>query len=114
MRDSGYTGKVNPAIMRELTGINRPGVILCELRSDGYLVDAGKIHLPAHRGSTKANEYTINPKSDLMPRAKYDVSTHQLRKRQKEQVSSANVYMLNQYLLNGCMQKLLNGCMQKL
>jgi hypothetical protein len=80
-REDGFTGKINPAMIRDLTGIDKPGTSLCDLRRKGYLLDAGEIKLAAARGTTTANQYMINPESDLMPRNKYDVSQHQKKMR---------------------------------
>lgn len=76
LRDGGFDGKINPAMMRELTGIEQPGRTMYELFKGGYLVKAGKINLPAHTGLTRANQYTINPQSDLMPKPHYSVAQH--------------------------------------
>lgn len=76
LRDGGFDGKINPAMMRELTGIERAGDPLYDLFKSGYLVKAGKINLPAHTGLTRANQYTINPDSDLMPKPRHSVAQH--------------------------------------
>lgn len=101
LRDDGYTGKINPDMIRKLTGIERPGSTLCELRTKGHLINAGTVYLPAHRGKTRANEYKINPESDLMPKQPYDVSTHQKRKRNKSHKEDTVVSRLNRYIMDG-------------
>lgn len=82
LRDEGFSGKINPEMIRELTGIEKTGNVLCTLRSKGYLIDAGFIYLPAARGKTKANQYIINPESDLIPRER-NVATIQKNKRER-------------------------------
>jgi len=99
LRADGYTGKINPAIVRGLTGIERTGTILCELRSDGCLIYAGTIHLPAHRGKTLANEYLINPAHDLMPKQHYDIGEHSKQMAMREKRKRRVCKRLNAYLL---------------
>lgn len=76
LREEGFNDKIDPAMICELTGIEKPGTTLCALRKKGFLIDAGETYLPAARGKTKANLYTINPKSDLIPKEKYNVAHH--------------------------------------
>lgn len=80
LREDGFTGKINPALIRELTGFESTGRELCHLRKKGHLVYAGYIYLPAARGTTKANQYVINPASDLIPRDKFDVAQYQKKR----------------------------------
>lgn len=101
LRDEGYTGKVNPALIRELTGIERTGSALCDMRKAGYLINAGFIHLPAHRGLTRANEYRINPKSDLIPRQKYNIGKHQEMVRNRESMRVKPCQAFNAFLYGG-------------
>lgn len=76
LKEDRFSGKISPAIIRQMTGIKSPGKILGEFKDKGYLIHAGSIRLPAARGTTVANLYTINPKSDFTPKERFNVGLH--------------------------------------